>query len=128
MALDKTDIEYIKNTIEWLNEHTELIDSNRTNCEMLYNSVQNSLQALESALAECSNEEKATLPINSVSFSTADSALNMSTEERERRSAEQRHLLRGSRAEVCFRTNCLQHAVDNTCAKGIDYKCMYRQT
>ena len=50
MALDKTDLEYIKNTIEWLNEHTELIEDNRTNCEMLYNSVQNSLQALESAL------------------------------------------------------------------------------
>lgn len=51
MALDKTDLEYIKQTIEWLNEHTVLIDDNRTNCEMLYNSVQNSLQALESALA-----------------------------------------------------------------------------
>ena len=57
MALDKTDLEYIKNTIEWLNEHTELIDSNRTNCEMLYNSVQNSLQALESALANVNARE-----------------------------------------------------------------------
>jgi len=69
MALEKTDLEYIKQTIEWLNEHTVLIDDNRTNCEMLYNSVQNSLQALESALTECSHEEKATLPINIVSGS-----------------------------------------------------------
>lgn len=66
MALDKTDLEYIKNTIEWLDEHTVLIDNNRSNCEMLYNSVQNSLQALESAMAKVPDVSENTLPINIV--------------------------------------------------------------
>lgn len=70
MALDKTDLEYIKNTIEWLNEHTVLIDDNRTNCEILYNSVQNSLQALESALAKKPDASENTLPIHGVSGSS----------------------------------------------------------
>lgn len=69
MALDKTDLEYIKNTIEWLNEHTVLIDDNRTNCETLYSSVQNSLQALESALAKKPDASENTLPIHDVSGS-----------------------------------------------------------
>jgi hypothetical protein len=69
MALDKTDLEYIKNTIDWLNEHTVLIDDNRTNCETLYSSVQNSLQALESALAKKPDASENTLPIQRINVS-----------------------------------------------------------
>jgi hypothetical protein len=68
MALDKTDLEYIKNTIEWLNEHTVLIDDNRTNCETLYSSVQNSLQVLESALAKNPDASESNCTIDSVVY------------------------------------------------------------
>jgi len=54
------------------------------------------------AVAEADNE-CATLPLQRVSFSTA--ALDMTTEERELKSAELRHTLRGNcRVEVC--PNC----------------------
>ena len=56
MSLNKYDLEYIKSTIEWLNEHTVLVDNNRTNCEIQCNSILNSLDVIDCALAELSNE------------------------------------------------------------------------
>lgn len=67
MALEfgKDDLEYIKGTLEWLNQHTVLINDNRHNCETEHSRTQNSLIAIERGLAQCS-DENAALPLQNV--------------------------------------------------------------
>jgi hypothetical protein len=65
LKFDKNDLRYIKYTIDWMLENMELKD-NEKDSESLYSLSMNSINALERGLTVGFNEEKATLPINSV--------------------------------------------------------------
>jgi len=71
MALNKSELEYIKTTIEWMVKNTELIEHNRTQTETIYNATTNSIISLERAIGECS-DENAALPLHGVSDLVCD--------------------------------------------------------
>lgn len=66
VAIPDNELLYIKTTIEWLSDNTELIDHNRTQQETIYNSVQNSLDSIERA-RDKANTKISVLHIFSVS-------------------------------------------------------------
>jgi len=53
--MEREDIIYLKETIDWLKNNSDLIDKSRTNCETLYARWANSMNILDHSLAEKKN-------------------------------------------------------------------------
>jgi len=56
MRLSTKDLEYIKESIEWINDNNQLIDINKSNQEIHCNLLANSLSLLNSAISEESED------------------------------------------------------------------------